>query len=300
MTMAAALAYYTVFPLPALLVIVVAIAGFIFGADTVENKIQEQISQLVGSTAADQINVMRENADQGGSGNLLFTLVGIGTLIFGATGVFTQLQASLNRIWEVEPDPEQGGIKAFITKRFLSLGMVLTIAFLLLVAMVLSTILAAFGDSLSELVSSSFVRGMNQGANFGVSFLNIALLFGLIFAILPDAKIDRGDVMVGALATAALFVIGQIAIGLYFRYANVGSAFGGAGSLALVLVWIYYSADILLAGAEFTQAWSKRQGHPIVPEPGAVRVVEEKRRIGGGSPTRPPARATRDRKTPHN
>jgi membrane protein len=277
--MAAALAYYAVFSLPALLVITIAIAGAIFGAERVEDRVQEEISRLVGASAAEQVDVMRSNSGGAVSGNILKALLGVGTLVFGATGAFVQLQSSLNRIWEVAPDPKQGGVKAFILKRMLSFGMVLTVAFLLLVAMVVSAALAALGGYLGGLVESGFMRVLVQVANFGVSFALVAVLFALIFKVLPDAVARWRDVAVGAAATTALFVAGQVLMGLYFRFADVGEAFGAAGSLALVLVWIYYSAVIMFLGAEFTQLWAKRFGQQIMPEEGAVRVIEKQRPV---------------------
>jgi membrane protein len=199
------------------------------------------------------------------------TILGVLALLFGATGAFGELQSGLNRAWEVKPDPRQGGIKSFVGKRILSLGLVLTIAFLLLVSMVLSAALSAFGDALGGLLGG--ISGpLIQVIQLVVSLAVITALFALIYKVLPDAKVAWPDAWVGAGFTTALFVAGKYLIGLYLSKSDPGSSFGAAGALALIMVWIYYSAMIVYLGAEFTQAWATEKGREIVPEPGAVRV----------------------------
>ncbi|HEV7590806.1 MAG TPA: YihY/virulence factor BrkB family protein, partial [Longimicrobium sp.] len=184
------------------------------------------------------------------------------------------LQTALDRAWEVKPDPRAGGIKNFIFKRVLSLGMVLGIAFLLLVSLALSAMLTAVGGAIGALIpgASAVVVGILQTV---ISLAVITLLFAAIFKVLPDAVIAWRDVWVGAFVTAVLFEVGKWAIGLYLGHSNPGKAYGAAGALAVILVWIYYTAMIVLFGAEFTQTWAVRRGSGIRPEEGAVRVTED-------------------------
>lgn len=273
--LAAALAYYAIFSLPPLLILIIWAAGLIWEPSVVSGQIQKQMSQLMGQTGAEQI---KEMIGQGGisGGNWLTKIVGIVVLLFGATGVFVQLQQALNKTWEVEPDPDQGGVKNFLTKRLLSLGMILTIAFLLLVSLVLSSALVALSDTISQAIP---VPGaVMTAANFVVSVVVITLLFAAIYKLLPDVKISWKNVWFGAVATALLFTAGKFLLGLYLASKDLGSTYGAAGSLAFVLVWIYYSSMILLLGAEITQVWARRYGDKIEPKEGAVRIVEHQQR----------------------
>jgi membrane protein len=274
-TMAAALSYYTVFALPPLLLLILLLVGAVMDPQDVQGSLQAQLQSLMGPGAGKTIRTILEHAQLPGSGGLIATVVGIVVLILGATGVFGQLQAALNRAWEVKPDPAQGGIRNFVMKRVFSFGMILGLAFLLLVSLVLSAVLAAFGDSLGRWLPQGFSATLLQVINFAISFAAITLLFAAIFRVLPDARIRWRDVWVGATVTGLLFVIGKTLIGIYLGRSNPGEAFGAAGSLALLLVWIYYSSMIVLFGAEFTQAWADQRGSGIEPEPGAVRAVRE-------------------------
>ena len=276
-TMAAALSYYTVFAPPPLLILLIMIAGAVWDPEDVRGALEGQFAGLMGPDAAQTVHGMITQADRPGTGGALATVVSVVALLFGATGTFIQLQSALNRTWEVAPDPEQGGIKNFITKRFLSLGMVLGIAFLLMVSLALTTAISAFGGMLGGGLSKPVLAILEFVLSFGV----ITLLFAATFKVLPDAAIAWRDVWVGAVATAVLFMIGKFLLGFYLGRSDPGSAFGAAGSLALMLVWIYYAAMILLLGAEFTQAWVEHRGATIEPEPGAVRVVERTERAGG-------------------
>lgn len=262
-SLSAAIAYYTVFSLPPLLAILVGVAGAIFGVDRVVEAITGQIGSLVGPEGARAVRTMIENASTPGSG-VGGKIVGVVALLFGASGAFGQLQKALNRAWEVE-DQGAGGIKGVVLKRLLSFGMVLTIAFLLLVSLAVSTVLTVLGDAAAEGVGSGVVGTLMQVANVLVSLAVITLLFAVLFRYLPDIEIPWSDVWVGAFATAVLFTLGKTLIGIYLGTADPGSAFGAAGSLALILVWIYYSALILLVGAEFTQAWAQYD-HEFRPE----------------------------------
>lgn len=278
---AAALSYYTIFSLPALLAIIVTIVGAIWGQEAASGEIQRQIESLIGSQAASEIQTMIANAGKSAQGRsgLIASLIGIGVLIFGATGAFIQLQSALNTIWEVAPDPDAGGIKNFLSKRLLSFGMILAVGFLLLVSLAASAAISAFGDILAQWLPAFFSGPLLSILNFAVSLLIITILFAAIFKILPDAVIRWKDVGMGAFFTAILFVIGKTLIGLYLGRSNVASAYGAAGSLALILVWIYYSSLILFWGAELTQSYARHIGAHILPAKGAVRIVREKRHV---------------------
>ena len=258
MSLAAAVSYYTVFSLPPLLVILLAIAGSIYGADAVQEALFGQVSSTAGPDAAAAVRDMIANASTMGD-SPWSKVAGIAALVFGASGAFAQLQASLNRAWEVEGKEGRTGIMGILIKRVLSFGMVLTIAFLLLVSLVTSTVISAvggmiLGDSLPVLL---------ELANFVASFSISTLLFGALFVVLPDTRVAWRDVWVGAVFTSVLFGIGKTLIGLYVGRAEPGSAFGAAGSLALVLVWVYYSALIVLVGAEFTQVYARSRGSHV-------------------------------------
>jgi membrane protein len=284
-TQAAALSYYTVFSLPPLLLLLLMLVGAIVDPREVEGAIRTQINSLMGSGAADQIRTILQVAHRPGSGGIIATVAGLVTLLLGAAGAFGQLQAALNRAWEVAPDPQQGGLKAFLVKRVFSFGMVLSVAFLLLVSLVLSAALSGFGDRLGGMLPAGLSSTLLQVFNQVLSFVVITALFAAIFKVLPDATAAWRDVWVGAAVTALLFVVGKFLIGLYLGRSNPGEAFGAAGSLALILVWIYYSSMILLFGAEFTQAWAERVGRGVTPEKGAVQVNELKKEAQAGQRT---------------
>jgi membrane protein len=276
--MAAALAYYAVFSLPPLLILIVWLVSFIWDPSVVQGEVAEQARLFLGSTGAEQLKTMMNQDAVGGQG-WIEKIVGIVVLIFGATGVFVQLQASLNQAWEVEPDKQQGGVMNFLVKRLLSLGMVLSIAFLLLVSLIISTAITALGNAASGWLPMSDVA--LQALNLGVSLLIVTVLFAAIYRFLPDAVVSWSDVWFGSIVTAVLFVLGKWAIGAYLGSQDLGSTYGAAGSLVFVLVWIYYSSMILLLGAELTQAWARRYGDEIQPKEGAVRVVQQRRTIPG-------------------
>lgn len=286
LSMAAALAYYTVFSLPPLLVLVISIAGMFWDPATIQNSLEDEIRGMVGESGKEQIHTMiAEASAQKGKG--WATAVGVIVLLVGATGAFAQLQHSLNKTWEVAPDPKQGGIVSMIMKRVLSLGMVLVMAFLLLVSLVLTTVLSAAGDTLGGLLPSGVSAVWPVIIHAVVSFLVIWLLFAAIFKFLPDARIGWRDVWIGAAITAILFMLGKMLIGLY-----LGTQAQGAGPVILILLWIYYSAAILLIGAEFTQVWARSYGKQIEPEKGAVRVVRKTAYTGQNSePDTPPIRS---------
>jgi membrane protein len=274
-TMAAAVAYYTVFSLPPLLIVVIFVAGLFLDPAKVQQVIQQQVGGLVGPEGAEQIGTMIQNAGNLGQKGLVGLVAGIAGLLFGATGAFAQLQTALNRAWNIEPAPEGGGIVLIIFKRILSLGMVLGIAFLLLVSLVLSAALSALSGVLAQFMPGGVSAVALYVLDVTVSLAVIALLFAAVFKVLPDAKIAWRDVWMGGFVTALLFVAGKFAIGFYLGRSNPGQAFGAAGSLALILVWVYYSAMIVFLGAEFTQSWAKNKGKGIEPGSDAVRMSDQ-------------------------
>lgn len=278
---AASLSYYIIFALPPLLVLLITVAGLVWDAQDVERALTGQFAGVIGPDGAKAIQDMIRNADRPGSGGLVRTLLGVGGLLFGATGAFLQLQGALNRAWEVKPDPEDGGVRRMLTKRLMSLGMVLGIGFLLAVSLALTTAISIFARAFGSGIPAPMLYAVDLGLAFGI----LTLLFAAMFKILPDAEIEWRDVWVGGAVTAALFVIGKFAIGFYLGSGEKGDAFGAAGALAIVLIWVYYAGIILLFGAEFTQKWALRNGRAVQPEDGAVKIVEEvryeRRRSGG-------------------
>jgi membrane protein len=276
--MAAALSYYTVFSLPPLLILLLVMVGAFVGVDRVQEALSSQLGNLMGPGAQQGVLTIFTEAKRPDVNRGLASFIGVVALIAGATGVVGQLQAALNKAWEVKPDPEQGGVKNFIGKRILSIGMILGLAFLLLVSLVVSAAISAFGTALGRMVPG-LGEPLLHVLNFAISLAIFMLLFATMFKVLPDAVIEWRDVWVGAAVTSVLFGIGKFAIGLYLGRSDPGQAYGAAGSLAIMLVWIYYAAMILLLGAEFTQSWAGRRNGGIRPEPGAVRVEQETRLV---------------------
>ena len=266
---AAALAYYTVFALPPLLILLILVVGIFWEPTQVERALETQFASLVGPDGGRAIREMLANAKRPGAGGPLTTALGVAALLFGAIGAFMQLQGALNRAWEVKPDPKQGGIRRFIAKRVLSAGMILAVAFLLIVSLAVSAVLSALGASMATIPEPAL-----HAVDVTISFAVITALFATIFRFLPDAEIAWRHVWLGALVTAMLFVVGKFVIGFYLGRSAPGDAFGAAGALAVILVWVYYAGMILLFGAEFTQAWAERKGDRIRPENGAIHVEQ--------------------------
>lgn len=260
--LAAALAYYTVFSITPLLVIAIAIAGAVFGQDAAKGEIVQQINGLVGQQGAQAIETALANANQPQLGSIA-SIISVVVLLIGASGVFAQLQEALNTVWNVKAKPD-GGIWQFIRKRLLSFAMVLAIGFLLLVSLILSAILS--GISKLEINLIPGLSPLWQLLNVAISFGLITLLFALIYKYLPDVKIRWKDVWVGAIITALLFTLGKFLIGIYLGRASLGSAYGAAGSLIVFLAWVFYSAQILLFGAELTQVYARKYGRKIRPD----------------------------------
>jgi membrane protein len=264
----AALAYYTIFSIAPMLLVVIALAGLVFGREAVQGQLDNQIQGLVGAQGADAIQTMVANAGRHGGG-VWATVIAVATILFGATGVFTQLQTSLNHIWGVKPKPGQG-IKGMLRARAAAFGLLLGIGFLLLVSLVVSAALTAAGNYLLGFFPGAEL--ILQALNFVISLAVITVLFAMIFRFLPDVKITWRDVWFGAAVTALLFTIGKTLIGLYLGNSSVASVYGAAGSLVIVLLWAYYSSQILFFGAELTEVWARHRGSHIVPDEHAVPV----------------------------
>jgi membrane protein len=252
----AALAYYTIFSIGPLLLIAISVAGLVWGQEAAQGRIADQLRNVFGANTADAIQTMVAAAGDRKSGGIIATIIGIVTLFFGASGVFAQLEDALNTIWNVEKDKGEG-IKGFIKDRLLSMTMVLGIGFLLLVSLVFDAVIAAMGDYLTRVVGG---EALMQVVQLAVSFAVITVLFAMIFKFLPDIEITWRDVWFGAAFTSLLFVIGKFALGLYLGKAAIGSSYGAAGSLVILLLWVYYSAQILFFGAEFTQVYTRAEG----------------------------------------
>jgi len=271
--LAAALAYYTIFSISPLLIIALAIAGQFIDQSVVRDQLMTQISGLVGQQGADIISTMLQNAHRPTTG-LLASIFGIVTLLMGASGFFGELQGALNTIWEVTPKPNRG-IWGTIKDRFFSFTMVLGLSFLLLVSLVISTALSALNNYITgNVASASILLGV---VNFAISFGVVALIFALIFKFIPDVEIAWRDVWFGSVVTALLFMVGKTAIGIYLGTSSVASSYGVAGSLVVLLLWIYYSAQILFLGAEFTQVFADKYGRHVQPDSNAIPMSEEKR-----------------------
>ncbi|OFY48359.1 MAG: ribonuclease BN [Bacteroidetes bacterium GWF2_41_31] len=259
----AIIAYYAIFALPGLLVVIITSAGYFFGNDAVNNHITIQFTSTMGVDTAEQIqNIILQASEAKNS--VLATVIGIIVMIVGATTVFAQFQKSLNTIWDVKVDESKYGIWSFIRIRLFSFGLIVTIAFLLIVSLVISALLSAFGDWLSGHFSETFFITL-QVVNVVLSFVIITVLFALMFKFLPDAKIKWNHVWIGSIVTAFLFDIGKFGLGLYFGKLNPGDGYGAAGSIILIMLWVSYSSMIVFFGAEFTRAYADFISGRVVP-----------------------------------
>ncbi len=256
-SMGAAIAYYTIFSIAPLLIISIAIAGMFFGTDAAQGHVYAQAQGFVGKDGAAALQGLVKSASQPVDG-MFATLVSLAVMGFGATGVFAELQGAMDKIWQAPPDKSDSGLWYMIRRRILTFGMVLGVAFLLLVSLVVSAFISALETLWSPLFASSEI--ILQTVNFVVSLAVITSLFALIFKMLPRVSVAWSDVLIGAAATALLFNIGKLVIGLYIGTSGVSSAYGAAGTLVVLLLWVYYSAQIFLLGAEFTWVYAQRFG----------------------------------------
>ncbi|MEH2122195.1 YihY/virulence factor BrkB family protein [Nostoc sp.] len=290
--LAAALAYYTIFSIAPLLIIVIAIAGVVFGEEAARGQIVAQIQGLVGKDGAQFIQTAIQNANKPQTG-VIASIISVVVLLVGATGLFTELQDSLNTIWEVKAKPGRG-VNNMIRLRFLSFAMVIGIGFLLLVSLVISTGLAAVVTYFGNILPG--VDFLWRIVNFVLSFSITTALFGLIFKVLPDVKITWNDVFIGSVITSFLFSIGRFLLGQYLGNGSFGSTYGAAGSLVVLLAWVNYAAQILFFGAEFTQVYARRYGSGIVPTKDAIPLSDNTKDNG----TNPTGRSSTNKKPSSN
>jgi len=256
MELAAALSYYTLLSLAPVVLMTVALAGLVFERVTVEGKVVAELRDLIGDSGAEVARTILHNASRAGSG-ALSVAIGAVVLLVGATSVFAQLQSSLNRIWKVEASPRESAVWGVVKQRLLSLAMVLAVGFLLLVSLLASAALTALGDSAG--VTFHEPAAMVRSVNALLSLAGITLLFAMMFKVLPDTAVAWGDVWFGAVTTSMLFALGKYFIGLYLGRASIGSAYGAAGSLVVVTVWVYYASMIMFFGAELAYMRSRRR-----------------------------------------
>lgn len=261
--MGASLAYYTLFALAPVLLMAIAIAGFVFGAEAVRGEIVGQIDQLVGREGAEALQALLEGASKRGSG-VMATIIGSVTLLLASTGAFMELQTALNSIWRVKPRENTSAWKALLKNRLQSFGIVLGIGFLLLVSLAISAALAALNTWLSSLSPDNTT--LWRIVNLVISTAVTTGLFAMLLKFLPDVRLKWLDVAIGAVVTSVLFTIGQSIIGWYLGQSSVASSYGAAGSVMVLLLWVYYSSQIVLFGAEFTRVWADRHGHVVPPE----------------------------------
>ncbi|MGF7074355.1 YihY/virulence factor BrkB family protein [Mucilaginibacter sp. 3215] len=272
--LSASLAYYTVFSIAPLLIIVISVAGLVFGRDAATERLYPEIVRYVGKTPAAQIqDALKHLALSGKSG--IAVIIGGVTLLLGASSIFIEIQDSLNIIWRVKAKPKSGWMQ-LLKNRFVSFSLIISLGFLLLASLIINLVISALKDQIQHFFPGidSFTKVFVQALNLGITLVVITTLFGIIFKFLPDVKIKWRDVRSGAVFTAILFMIGQYLISLYIQYTAQGSAYGAAGSIIVILVWIYYTSAILYIGAEFTQVFAEASGSHIEPADYAVHVQQ--------------------------
>jgi len=268
----AVIAYYTIFSLPGLLIVIITVAGYFFGQEAVNGQIASQITSTMGADTAQQIqDIIAKGTESKNS--FLATIIGVLTILVGATGVFVQFQKSINTIWEVKADESKSGILSLLKARLFSFGLIIAIAFILIASLVISATLSALGTWMTNYFSESLLIIL-QVINFILSLSILAVLFALMFKFFPDAKIKWRHVWIGSFVTAILFETGKAALGLYFGKADPGSGYGAAGSIILILLWVSYSSMIVFYGAEFTHAYAKIKDGKIAPDKNARSQIK--------------------------
>lgn len=272
--LSASLSYYTIFSLAPLLLLLISLAGVFFGKEAIQGHVFSEINGLIGNEAAAQIQQIIKNMELSGKTNVAI-VIGAVTLLIGATSVFGEIQDSINMIWKVKAKPKRGWVK-LLKDRLLSSSLIVALGFLLIVSLMINGALLALNDILKDYFPNVTVI-IFRILNVIISFSVITLLFGVIFKVLPDAKIAWKDVRVGAFFTALLFMLGRFIIGIYIETTSTGSAYGAAGSLIIILVWVYYTAAILYFGAEFTRVYAEYIGARIEPADYAVYVEESEK-----------------------
>lgn len=270
--LSASLAYYTVFSIAPLLILLISLASFFYGQDAIQGRVFSQVNAFVGNEAAAQIQSMIKSVSLSGKTGVA-VVTGIITLILGASGVFLEIQESLNIIWRVKAKPKRGWVK-MITNRLLSFSLIIGLGFLLIVSLIVNGVIIALSDRLTHYFPNATLLVLNV-INLGLTFIVISALFGIIFKFLPDVNISWKGVRMGAFFTALLFMLGKYLIGIYITTTGTGSTYGAAGSLIVILVWIYYTSAILYFGAEFTQVYAEFTGCKIQPAEYAVAVIQK-------------------------
>lgn len=269
--LSASLSYYTIFALGPTLIIIISFAGIFLGREAVEGKLYGEIKNLIGASAALQIQNIIVNIQQNHK-SVAAAIIGVLLLILGATGVFTEIQGSINYIWSIRAKPKKGWLK-FLTNRLISFSLVISCGFVLLVSLLINALMELLSERLEMYFKSVTVVAFYI-INLVIIFAIITFLFAIIFKVLPDASIKWRDALVGASFTAVLFMIGKFLISLYIGKSNPGLAYGAAGSIIVILVWVYYSSLILYFGAEFTKIYSIRRGSGITPSSTAVFIIK--------------------------
>jgi membrane protein len=272
--MAAALSYYSVFAMPAMLGILALVANHFIKPGELRRIVSDQITAFVGVESASRIVTVVENAVRPEFAGPA-AVVGAVALLFGATAAFSNLQDALNTAWGVQPDPKRSDVTTFLIKRAISLVMIGALGLLLLVSVVASTVFSALQNLFTGVVPGWLRSPMLVVADVAVSFTAVSVLASLVLRTVPDAVVRWRDALVGGVFTGALFTVGKMLIGYYLGQRDLDNVYGAAGSLAIALLWVYYSSNILLLGAEFTEAWACRRGEPVVPQRGAVRVKRQ-------------------------
>lgn len=270
--LSASLAYYTVFSMAPLLIIIMSVAGLFFHRDAAANAIYPHIVHYVGAQAASQIQSILKNLALSGKSGFAAT-IGIVTLMLGASSIFIEIQDSLNIIWRVKAKPKRGWLR-LIQNRFLSFSLIIGVGFLLLVSLIINLVMSALGNWMEQFLHAVTTL-IIKAVNLGITFITISILFGIIFKFLPDVKIRWRDVRSGAFFTAVFFMLGQYGINVYIQYTAKSSGYGAAGSILMVLLWIYYTSAILYIGAEFTQVHAEARGRRIEPAEYAVHVEQK-------------------------
>jgi membrane protein len=265
----AVMAYNAVFALPGLLVVVITLAGYFLGNEVITGHLHKQIAGAMGNDTADQVQQMVLMSMKI-KNTPIAAIISVATIIIGATGVFVELQTALNNIWEVKADPKKSGIWTIVRSRLLSFGLIISIAFLLLISLVISSVLSAFGGWVQQYWSESLLFVFHI-INFIFSLAVVTILFAIMFKFIPDAKVRWPSVWFGAFVTALLFVIGKTALGLYFGKSNPASVYGAAGSVVLILLWVANTSVIVFLGAEFTKVHSDHKYGEVPPEDHAVK-----------------------------
>lgn len=272
MKLSASLSYYTIFSLGPVLMIVIALAGIFFGREAVQGKIYYQINGMVGNEAALQIQEIIKNIEQSQESST-GAIFGVIVLIIGATGVFTEIQDSINYIWSIKAKPKRGYVK-LLFNRFISFSLIIGFGFIVMVSLVLHALVDLMYEKLVRYFEDAFLF-VFQGINYILLFGIISVLFTVIFKVLPDAKVRWRDAYVGAAFTSVLFLIGKFAIGFYLGNSDVSATFGAAASLIILLLWVYYTSIILFFGAEFTKVYTLNFGGGIVPDDTAVFIIKQ-------------------------